>query len=693
MCSDEEAGNSQRDWRATCRRWLALFVLLLPGVVWFPADAAADSRSPSAAGLWLRSSADAEPVAALGVDTRFRVRVTGNTARVEVTQTFSNPFDEWLEGLYVFPLAAAAAVDQMEMQLGERVIRGEIRPRAAARAAYEAARTTGRRASLVDQERPNLFTTSVANIPPRGEVTVRIAYLEVIPWRDERYTLKLPLAITPRYTPGVVIDPGGEVPWLEAAIANGWLGSSATPERVTASSQRAHIDIELSPGFALDSLHSLHHAVSIDEDAGTGRQRIRAAAAAAERDFELSWTPVLAPDTQAVVYAEQFAGETHALLMLTPPEVGAGATPPREVIFIIDTSGSMGGPPIQQARAALELGVARLKPQDHFNVIRFSNDASALFDRSRPADPAARRAARRFIASLEASGGTEMRPALELAFSTTARPGALRQVVFITDGSVANEADIIRLIERRRGDARLFTVGIGAAPNAWFMQEAAAAGRGSHTFIARAELVGGRMAELFRKLERPALIGLELHWPGANRPDLATPLPRDLYAGDPLVVVARLDHGPPSGLVTLAGRDAHGDWVHQVPIIALQGEAGIARLWARERITELSRRKRLAGSDAPSADLDAQILELALGYGLVSDLTSLVAVDATPVRPAGAPGRLAQVPTAAPAGGAWAHAGFPATATAAPLLTRLGALAFAVAGLAFLGGRVRRRRA
>jgi Ca-activated chloride channel homolog len=666
-------------------------VLLLPGIVWFPADAAADPRAASAGGLWLRTGAESEPVAALGVATGMRARVTGSTARVEVTQRFTNPFDEWVEGLYVFPLAAAAAVDQLEMQLGERVIRGEIQPRAVARATYEAARATGRRASLVDQERPNLFTTSVANIPPHGEVTVRIAYLEVIPWRDGRYTLNLPLAITPRYAPGVMIDPGGELPYVEAAVANAWLGTNATPEKVAAARCSAHIEIELLPGFALESLHSVHHPVAIDED-GAGRFRVRTDAAAADRDFELVWSPVLQPDTQAAIYTEQFAGETHALVMLTPPETPAGAMPAREVIFIIDTSGSMGGPPLRQAKAALALGVARLGPQDRFNIVRFSNDASALFAASRPVNSTTRQAAHQFIASLQAGGGTEMRPALEHAFSTSPAAEVLRQIVFITDGSVANEAEVVALIRERLADARLFTVGIGAAPNAWFMQEAAVAGRGSYTFIADAGQVGARMAELFRKLERPALVGLELHWPGGGRPEFATPLPGDLYAGDPLVVVARLGGSSPRGLLTLTGRDGHGDWVRQLPIVALQGEAGIARLWARERIAELSRRKRLGGSGGAASGLDEQMLELALEYGLVSELTSLVAVDVTPVRPAGAPGRLAQAPTAAPAGGAWAHsAGFPATATAAPLWAWLGVLAFALAGWLCIADRARRR--
>lgn len=687
MKVDRKARTGRIGWREIARRGLALAALLLPGIVWFPADAAVDPWAAGAGSLWLRADADAAPQAAPGMASAFHARVTGNTARVTLTQRFSNPTDDWMEGLYVFPLAATAAVDQLELEVGDRVIRGAIQPREIARKTYETARAAGRRAGLVDQARPNMFTTAVANIPPRGEITVRIAYLEIIPWRDGHYTLRLPLAITPRYAPGAAPGAPGHTDDDGAGAAPaGSTAGHVTPELVSADPGHAHIEIELAAGFPLASLTSHHHPVSSEE---SGEQvRILAARAAADRDFELTWAPVIAPDTHAAVYTEQFDGETHALVLLTPPQAPSGTPPPREVVFVIDTSGSMGGPSIAQARAALALGVQRLGPHDRFNIIRFSNHAAALFAASRPVDPLARQVANRFIASLEASGGTEMRAAVELAFATPPADGVLRQVVFITDGSVGNEAEIVALIRRRLGDARLFTVGIGAAPNAWFMHEAAAAGRGSYTFIARPEQVRERMAGLFMKLERPALVGLELHWPTGVEADLATPLPRDLYAGEPLVVAARLQGAPLQGLLTLAGQDTGGHRLRQAPVVALEGEAGIARLWARERIAELSRRKRLGDDAASPAELDRRILALAMRYGLVSELTSLVAVDDTPVRPPGATERSGQVPTAAPAGSAWTRsAGLPATATAAPLLAWSGVLSLALAALAFFGRR------
>jgi Ca-activated chloride channel homolog len=358
------------------------------------------------------------------------------------------------------------------------------------------------------------------------------------------------------------------------------------------------------------------------------------------------------------------------------------------VIFIIDTSGSMSGSSIEQARAALRLGVGRLQPGDTFNIIRFSNDATSLFPTSQPAVGVNRQSAVDFIDGLVADGGTEMRNALELAFSMPPTLDALRQIVFVTDGSVSNEADLVKLISNRVGGARLFTVGIGSAPNAYFMREAAAAGRGSFTFIPQIDQVSERMGDVFRKLENPALVDLQLHWPGGAVATLAAKLPSDVYAGDPLTVVAKLS-SLPQGVLTLNGRSGGGAWTRQLPLKIVSDRSGIAKLWARERISALARQKNLGG-DATEAE--NQIVALALQHHLVSDYTSLVAVDDTPVRPVGVDARTEQVPVSAPRGTPWANTtGFAKTATPAPLLMLIGLLALGMAFALFMPVRVRAR--
>jgi Ca-activated chloride channel family protein len=641
--------------------WLAIVAILLAGVVWPPVfGATADNAR--AGTLYLCAMPCGSPTEALRQTTQIHAHVTGNVARVHVTQKFENPSDEWVEGLYVFPLSAGAAVDELEMLVGERKIRGEIKRKQDARAAYEQAKSEGRRASLVDQQRPNMFSTAVANIAPHSSITVDIAYLDTIPFRDGRYTLNLPLSITPRYTPGGGSD--------EARPA------TATPEQVEAAIQNAQIDVDLEPGFPLQDVNSLNHSVLM-VTTETGRHiNLRSHSVPADRDFELVWTPSVTPDTYASAFAERVGNDTYVLVSLMPPQMAAERTYKREVVFIIDTSGSMSGSSIEQARAALRLGVARLNAGDTFNIIRFSNDATSLFPTSQPAVGINRQSAADFIDGLVADGGTEMRSALDLAFSMPPTLDALRQIVFVTDGSVSNEADLVKLIGSRIGSARLFTVGIGGAPNAYFMREAAAAGRGSFTFIPQIEQVNERMSDVFRKLENPALVDLQLHWPGGAVATLASKLPGDVYAGDPLTVVAKLS-SIPQGLLTLNGRSGGGTWTRQLPLRIVNDRSGVAKLWARERIAELARQKNLGG-DATEAE--NQIVTLALEHHLVSDYTSLVAVDDTPVRPLGTDARAEQVPVSAPRGTQWANTtGFAKTATPAPLLLLIGLAALGIA--------------
>jgi Ca-activated chloride channel family protein len=284
MSSQTQAPRTAAHPRETFINWLALLALLALGVSCSPADAGTipDAHAGS---LLLKSSADAAPLEALRQLTRMHATVTGNVARVEVTQTFTNQSSDWMEGMYVFPLPTDSAVDELRMQIGERTIVGEIRERAAAHAAYEAARSEGRQASLVDQQRPNMFTTSVANIPPAGTITVSIAYLDSIAYRDGRYTLSLPLSITPRYTPGQGTDADGAVVAAAAAPA----------AQVSGATQSVAIQVDLEPGFALAAVQSLYHAITETASANGRRISFSASEAPADRDFELTWKPQVAP--------------------------------------------------------------------------------------------------------------------------------------------------------------------------------------------------------------------------------------------------------------------------------------------------------------------------------------------------------------------------------------------------------------
>jgi len=669
-------------------------LLLLLGLAAATA-AAAPASDTLPGGLFVAEGTHSYPAPSL--DTRVDVHVSGLVARVAVAQRFRNPGTEWAEGVYVFPLPADAAVDRFALRVGERVIEGEVHEREAARQAYEKARSAGQRAALVEQERPNIFRASVANIPPQGEVEIRIEYQHLLSYDAGEVGLRVPLVVAPRYSPGRPVAAAVAA----ARRALGWApdtdqvadASRITPPVVDAGDgvlNPVSIEVELDPGFPLEALDSASHELAL-APAGAHRVRIRPAAGvvAADRDFLLRWRALPGAAPTASVFHESVAGEDYVLVMLMPPRssLPARERPPREVIFVIDTSGSMHGASIAQARAALRMALERLSPNDRFNLIRFSDHASELFAEARWATPLNVAQAVGWVAGLEAEGGTEMASALEMALQP-GEPGYLRQVVFLTDGAVGNEDALLRLIEARLGANRLFTIGIGSAPNGHFMRTSAEWGRGEYLFIASTGQVAERMDALLRKLESPALTDIGVDWPPAARAEAWPQNIPDLYAGEPVLVTARLAQLP-ERLSIHGGRGADA-WNADVEVAAAaERSPGIARVWARRKIDALMDRTRREG-ETPA--LRSEIVDIAVAHRLLTRFTAMVAVDRTPVRPAGAPLRSAAVPTELPHGSSMAHVfgALPRTETGAAAYLLRGGLLLCLLALLCVPAALRR---
>ncbi len=629
--------------------------------------------------LWLQG-ADGSFSEAPTLATEVGIEVTALTARATVRQRFANPGSDWAEGVYVFPLPETAAVDGMRLRIGERVIEGQVKERAEAREAYRVARDKGQRASLVEQERPNVFTTSVANLGPGEEVTVEIDYQQRVDFRDGEFRLRFPTVVGPRYVPGHTLPEA--VVSESVRLAGGWApATDAVPDapRITPPvrepgeppSNRLRIEVRLRPGMPLERLSSAHHPV---RETRQGEQYVVTLAEGpvpADRDFELTWRPVPARLPRASLFRETVAGEHFAMLTVVPPRSLAADQPraARDLVLVVDVSGSMHGASIAQARDALDAALARLDPGDRFNVIAFNNRAWSLFPTPHQATPANVGAARRWVGRLDASGGTEMAAALRLALTAEAEArtaGArLRQVVFLTDGAVGNEAALFDLIERRLGRSRLFTVGIGSAPNSHFMRRAAEVGRGTFVHVGNTAQVGERIDQLLRKLDHPALTDVRLELPeGTGAEVLPDPVP-DLYLGEPVQVLLRLPALPDHA--TLSGRIGGREWRAGLALDAAE-VAGIGRLWARSKIAALMDRHRRATEEGERAALRDEVVALALRHRLVSRFTSLVAVDVTPARVREALLRRHALRTELPHG--WSHArvfGTPQTATSAPL--------------------------
>lgn len=616
--------------------------------------------------LLFRSDEAGGLVAAPTVETDVYLRATGPILRAQVAQTFHNPSGDWVEGIYVFPLPEDAAVDSLHMVVGGRIIDGRIQETAAARRAYDEAKQSGRKATLLESRRPNLFTASVANIGPGESVQTVIEYQQLLSYDNGEFRLRFPMFVQPRYfeTPS---QPPADVD--EPADRALLLCSSSMPR---GESLPLTLAVELEPGFALSALYSASHPIETTEARdGTYVITLAGDGAPAARDFELAWAPALNQAPQASVLSEHYGDATYVMLMVVPPAPQAPMRRlSRDTIFVIDTSGSMHGASLEQAKLALLMALDRLQPSDWFNVVEFNSYVRRIWASSVPADELSLDVARGMVDSLGADGGTEMHAALVEALQNDGGHGDVRQVVFITDGAVGNERGLFQYIEAHIGRTRLFTVGIGRAPNAYFMRKAAHFGRGTFTYIGDAAQVSSRMEELFEKLERPVLTDVEVDWSDPNADAMPDQVP-DLYSGEPLILTARLFAD--DATVDIRGRRSGALWDASLPVAGgafdtlawdretLEPEQrtmrGISKLWARRQIDGLMDSV-VEGADAMA--VRNAVVNLALTHHLVTKYTSLVAIDTTPTAPrdataatrgvvqAGAVGQLPQTATLAP---------------------------------------------
>lgn len=668
--SCDESSRQIRNWQD--RTLLTLIGLLL--LLFVIRTETAIANEP-AWGLQLFSKAAA--FTELAIDTDIRLDITGLVARVEVTQHFTNNGPDWAEGVYRFPLPDDAAVDRLRIKVGERILEGEIQVKEDARRTYQAARDAGQTATIVEQQRRNQFETRVANIGPGEAVEIRIGYLQNVGYSDFSYHLRLPMTFTPRYEPAhQATEPAsGHAPQpvvVPALLSNG---------------HRLSLHATLVSSAELTAIESRYHDVEIRQVDDGYTIELLNAGELGDRDFELSWTPALQSRPSASLTTYNDGESVYALLMLAPPLAQSIEPQAREVILIIDTSGSMQGTSLSQARSALLHAVNSLDAGDYFNLLQFNSSTEKLFDRSMPVSDENIRKARKFIGRLHADGGTDMAPALSTALQQPVIPGLMRQVIFITDGAVGNESELLQQVARELGDSRMFTVAIGHAPNSWFMRKTAEIGRGSFVHIGKPEEVAERMSALWSRIKLPALTDICIDW-GEGAEYYPEVIP-DLYAGEPLWLLARLRSEPT--MIGLCG-DLNGeDWTLDVngwdAASSGPGDDNLAKLWARSKVEALEDGL-MFGADPELTKLE--ITGVALDYGLLTRHTSLVAVDRTPRRSQGELLATTDVPSLLPAGSSIRLAGYPQTATGwlAQLLLSAFVLLLATAMLLFSSNRL-----
>ncbi|MCL1142999.1 marine proteobacterial sortase target protein [Shewanella gaetbuli] len=589
----------------------------------------------------------------LALDTQVNMKVSGLINRVTVKQEFTNTEDNWVNAKYVFPLPENAAVDDMRLRIGQRVIEGKISPKQQAKKQFEQAKKQGKQASLVSQQQTNIFTTELANIAPRQKVVVEMSYLQTISYKDGQFSLRFPLTVAPRYRPKTHQGPYHPSTQVESPI----LAESATAKLADNNSHHVQMDVEIDAGFEVTNVVSHYHPVTEVNDGRKSYVSVQGNVPL-NRDFVLSWQTHSGDEVAASGFYQQ--GKTHqdkvsqrshplaingdqsnlydskvessyAMAMLMPPNQSIKSTHKvnRELVMVIDTSGSMMGDSIVQAKKALEVALNGLDVADKFNIIAFDSYVNQLFEYSVPASARNISHAKRFIQSLEADNGTEIAPALNAALSESVDVNRstewLRQVLFITDGSVSNEAQLFEQISFQLNDSRLFTVGIGSAPNSHFMRRAAEMGKGTYTYIGQVSDVVEKMTQLLDKISQPVLTDVQIEFADGTMVDYWPSAIKDVYQHTPVVISFKTDK-PSMPAVVISGKIQGQYWQKTVDFSSRTSSQGLDLVWANAKITELE----LYQTPMNKQKTAAQVEKIALDYHLVSSQTSLIAVDVTP---------------------------------------------------------------
>ena len=562
--------------------------------------------------------------------------LTGLINHVVVTQTYQNENPFAVNARYVFPLPDESAVHAMTMRIGERVIKGQIDKKVEAEKKYEEAKKAGKQAALVRQQRANMFITNVANIGPGEQVIIELEYQEIIDYSSGTFAIRFPTTITPRYhaiSGEVEVEVNTQNQAHTNPLPTGWLSPVYSTQNITQNStqndnvpsSQFSLNIDIDVGLELVDINSKFHNVDVQNTA-FGQYKIALNETnAVNRDFVLEFKPLQKEQAQAAFFTEQFEnGDRYGLAMLMPPGDHFTQTQrlPREMVFVVDTSGSMHGQSMEQAKKALFYALSLLDSDDSFNIIGFDNLVTPMSDKPLIASDFNLRRAERFIYSLEADGGTEIQGALNAVLDGSEFDGFVRQVVFLTDGSVSNEDVLFKNIQSKLGDSRLFTVGIGSAPNSFFMRRAADIGKGSFTFIGSTSEVQPKMQQLFDKLAHPAITNLALSDESGNSLDFwPSPLP-DLYFGEPIMVAIKLNNAKN---VVLAGQTAQGPLSIKLSTQNSSNAQGIAKLWARQKIKSLL----LYNEQSVVKD---EVQELALTHQLLSPFTAFIAIEQTQIK-------------------------------------------------------------
>lgn len=583
--------------------------------------------------------------------------IVGFISRTTVRQVFYNPLDTKIEAVYVFPLPQDAAVDDMTMIVGDRRIVGLIKERGEAREIYEEAKAAGHVASLLDQERPNIFTQSVANIEPGAQVEIEIRYVETLTYEEGVFEWIFPMVVGPRYIPGggtapapmITGTPTPEVPDAE----------KITPPVVPPGMRSGHdvsITVHIDAGMEIFDLAStLHEIEAVADGAHRATVTLKDLAAIPNKDFILRYRLATDEIGDAFLMHQDERGDFFTLILQPPRKVVPDKIVPRELIFVMDTSGSMSGFPIAKSKELMNKLIESMLPDDTFNLITFAGHTSILWNKPRPNTPENRAAALALINKQQGGGGTEMMKAIDAALVKKTNAGnarSVRIVCFLTDGYVGNDMAIIDAVKKNAGTTRVFSFGIGNSVNRFLLDGMAYAGRGVVEYVTLESQGEAAVARFQERVLAPVLTDIEIDWGTLPATEVYPRQIPDLFSAKPILVHGRLS-GPASGTITLRGNTGAGGYEERIEV-SMPGTPpdhdALASLWARAKVSDLMNRDlaALQQGNFPE-ELKNQIIRLGLDFRLLTQFTSFVAVEELTVTIGGEPTKI-NVPVEMPDG-------------------------------------------
>jgi Ca-activated chloride channel family protein len=576
-------------------------------------------------------------------------QISGYIASVEVTQKFANPYAEKIEAVYVFPLPENAGINDFIMTIGDRHIRGIIRERAEAEKLYAEARAQGYVASMMSQERPNIFTQKVANIELGKKIDISIKYFHTLSYQDGWFEWVFPMVVGPRYNPGGSTNGVGAV----ARDARGASGQTTEIQYLRPSERSGHdiaLKVDVDAGVSIEELVSVNHKIRrIDGTKHAALVQLDPADSLPNKDFVLRYKVAgNRPKTALFVQKAKDGNGGYFTLMLVPPE-DLRSLPRRgvEMVFVVDTSGSMSGKPIEQAKAAVSVALSKMHPSDTFQVVKFASGAEQMAAGPLDANPMNLAQAQGYVAAMSGNGGTEMLKGINAALDFPHDDNRTRVVAFLTDGYIGNETQILRALHGKLQESRVFSFGVGSSPNRYLLDAMARLGHGNAAYLSLNDRPEPVMNTYFERISHPALTHLKVNFGGMKVSEVYPERLPELFVGRPVILTGRYTGTLPSEL-SVTGRAGNEPMTFTLSTkdAIEENPAGgaIATVWARMKIADLHDEAIIE-----NRDVSADVRQTALTYGLVSEYTNFLAVDSSQ-KTAGDHGTSVAVPVPVPDG-------------------------------------------